>query len=125
MNKGDYAKINLNDFIKVKLTDLGFCYTDTYIDTMGRTDQYAAPEQLSGEQVDARTDIYAIGKILQTLPCSHIYNKVIAHSTTSNPSDRYQSVEELQSALKPSSHLVIIAIVAFLVIVMLSGFYFT
>jgi len=87
---------------EVKLTDLGYCYTDTYIDTMGRTNQYAAPEQLSGGQVDARTDIYAIGKILQTLPCSHIYNKVIAHCTASNPSDRYQSVDELQKALKPT-----------------------
>lgn len=109
---------------EVKLTDLGFCYTDTYIDTMGRTDQYAAPEQLSGKQVDARTDIYAIGKILQTLSCSSIYNKEVARCTASDPSDRYQSVEELLMALKPSSHLVIIAIVAFLVIVLLSGFYF-
>ena len=49
----------------VKLTDLGYCYTDTYTDTMGRTDKYAAPEQLNGlSKVDARTDIYAIGKIL-------------------------------------------------------------
>ncbi len=29
-----------------KLTDLGFCYTDTFADTMGRTDSFAAPEQL-------------------------------------------------------------------------------
>lgn len=109
---------------EVKLTDLGFCYTDTYTDTMGRTDQYAAPEQLSGKQVDARTDIYAIGIILQTLPCSSKYHKVIAHCTAYDPSDRYQSVEELQNALKPSSHLAIITIVAFLVIAILIGLYF-
>lgn len=89
---------------EVKLTDFGYCYTDTYIDTMGRTDQYAAPEQLSGGQVDARTDIYAIGKILQTLPCTHIYNKVVAHCTASNPSDRYQSVEALSKALNTHSY---------------------
>ena len=84
----------------VKLTDLGYCYTDTYTDTMGRTDKYAAPEQLNGlSKVDARTDIYAIGKILQTLPCAHIYNKVIAHCTAEDPSKRYQTVDDLSKAL--------------------------
>lgn len=87
----------------VKLTDLGYCYTDTYTDTMGRTDKYAAPEQLNGlSKVDARTDIYAIGKILQTLPCAHIYNKVIARCTAEDPSKRYQTVDDLQGALKPT-----------------------
>lgn len=80
----------------VKLVDLGYCYTDTYTDTMGRTDKYAAPEQLNGmENVDARTDIYAIGKILQTLPCAYKYNKVIARCTAPEKESRYQSVEEV------------------------------
>lgn len=79
----------------VKLTDLGYCYTDTYTDTMGRTDKYAAPEQLKGGQVDARTDIYAIGKILETLPCPTIYNKVIARCTAPDPSKRYQTADEI------------------------------
>jgi serine/threonine-protein kinase len=61
---------------EVKLTDLGFCYTDTYTVTMGRTDKYAAPEQLPSfgkeglgvvAKPDARTDIYAIGKIMESL----------------------------------------------------------
>ena len=60
----------------VKLADLGYCYTDTYTDTMGRTDKYAAPEQIHGELVDARTDIYAIGKLMESLPLPPIYNKV-------------------------------------------------
>ena len=88
----------------VKLTDLGYCYTDTYTDTMGRTDKYAAPEQFpslgkEGPGVvanpDARTDIYAVGKILETLPCPSIYNKVKARCTASDPSKRYQSVDEI------------------------------
>lgn len=95
---------------EVKLTDLGYCYTDTYIDTIGRTDKYAAPEQFPsfGEDghgkeaiINVTTDIYAIGKILQTLPCSHIYNKVIARCTAEDPSKRFQSVEELKRALNP------------------------
>ena len=79
----------------VKLVDLGCCYTDTFTDTQGRTNRYAAPEQLSGEKPDARTDIYAIGKILERLPTSSIYNKVIARCTASDPSARYQSVAEI------------------------------
>lgn len=87
---------------EVKLTDLGFCYTDTYTDTTGYTTKYAAPEQFSilNSHFSIQTDIYAIGKILQTLPNSIIYNKVVARCTATNPSDRYQSVEELQRALK-------------------------
>ena len=89
----------------VKLVDLGYCYTDTYTDTMGRTDKYAAPEQLDGSgSVDARTDIFAIGRILQTLPCAHKNNKVIARCTAESPSNRYQTIEELQKALIKKGH---------------------
>ena len=79
----------------VKLIDLGCCYTDSFPDTTGHTDAFAAPEQLTGGLVDVRTDIYAIGKILECLPDHTIYNKVIARCTAEDPSDRYQSVEEI------------------------------
>lgn len=83
----------------VKLIDLGCCYTDTFTDTQGRTNRFAAPEQIHGESVDARTDIYAIGKILELLPNHHIYNKVIARCVAESPADRYPSVEELNKAI--------------------------
>ncbi len=108
----------------VKLADLGYCYTDTYTDTMGRTDKYAAPEQIHGEQVDARTDIYAIGKILDTLPLPSIYNKVKARCTAEDPQKRYQSVEELQSDLQHSSRPWLIGIGVLLIMAILVGLYF-
>ena len=83
----------------VKLADLGYCYTDTYTDTMGRTDKYAAPEQIHGEQVDARTDIYAIGKILDTLPLPSIYNKVKDRCLKGSPAERFQSTDEIKACL--------------------------
>ena len=107
----------------VKLADLGYCYTDTYTDTMGRTDKYAAPEQIHGEQVDARTDIYAIGKLMESLPCHPINNKVIARCTAPSPSDRYQTIEELQNALKPSSHFNLIVMGVLLISMVLLGGY--
>ena len=84
---------HIND--DVKLIDLGFCYTDTFADTQGHTNAFAAPEQLAGEKVDVRSDIYAFGKILELLPDHSIYNKLIARCTAEHPEDRYQSVEEI------------------------------
>lgn len=85
---------------EVKLADLGFCYTDTYTDTMGRTDKYAAPEQLAGvSKVDVTTDIYAIGKILETLPLPSIFNKVKDRCLKELPAERFQSTEEIKTSL--------------------------
>lgn len=84
---------HIND--DVKLIDLGFCYTDTFEDTQGHTNDFAAPEQLSGKKADIRSDIYAFGKIVEQLPEPTIYNKVIARCTAVSPEDRYQSVEEI------------------------------
>lgn len=83
----------------VKLVDLGFCYTDTFVDTQGRTDGFAAPEQLTGENVDERTDIYALGRIIEQLPKHNIYNKVIARCTASDKQDRFQSIDEISQTL--------------------------
>ena len=95
---------HIND--DVKLIDLGFCYTDTFADTKGHTNTFAAPEQLPslGEEgqeatINVPTDIYAFGKILELLPDRSIYNKVIARCTAERPEDRYQSVEEILHAI--------------------------
>lgn len=85
----------------VKLIDLGCCYTDSFPDTTGHTNAFAAPEQLSGGVVGIPTDVFAIGKILECLPAHTLYNKVIARCTAEDPSARYQSVEEI---LRDVSH---------------------
>lgn len=84
----------------VRLVDLGCCYTDTFVDTKGHTNGFAAPEQLNGDAVDARTDIYAIGRIMQRLPNAHIYKKVARRCTEADPAHRYQSIDEVVKALK-------------------------
>lgn len=113
----------------VKLIDLGFCYTDTFTDTQGHTDGFAAPELLNpsptGEGVgevspNVQADIYAIGKILQQLPSHHIYNKVIARCTHPNEEKRYQRVEEIEKALSNSRqkrYLIVLAIALLLAVI--------
>ena len=88
----------------VKLIDLGCGYTDTFTDTQGHTNAFSAPEQLQGEAVDERTDIFAIGKILSLFPNANKYNKVIARCIAENPHDRYQSIEEVKKDLDGYSH---------------------
>lgn len=83
----------------VKVVDLGCCYSDTFVDSTGYTTQYAAPEQLAGRKVDVRTDIYAVGKILELLPHPPVYNKVIKRCLNKNPQNRYPSIADLKAAL--------------------------
>ena len=104
----------------VKLIDLGCSYTDSFPDTTGHTNAYAAPEQLSiiHSPLFIQTDIYAIGKILERLPDHTIYNKVIARCTAEDPIDRYQAVEDI---LHDVSHRkrywpVVVVLVAILVV---------
>lgn len=83
----------------VKVVDLGCCYSDTFVDSTGYTTQYAAPEQLAGRKVDVRTDIYAVGKLLELLPHPPVYNKVIKRCLNKNPQNRYPSIADLKAAL--------------------------
>ena len=103
----------------VKLTDLGCCYADAYPDTTGHTDAFAAPEQLTGREVDVRTDIYAIGRILECLPDHHKYNKVIARCTADNPAERYQTVGQLQKDLSSPKrpYLILLLLIILMVLV--------
>ncbi len=106
----------------VKLIDLGCCFTDSYQDTKGHTNSYAAPEQLSGKTVDERTDIYAIGRILEFLPEHTLYNKVIACCTAENPVDRYQSVDEILYAINHRHRYPLwLAIIAFCAVLLFVG----
>ena len=107
----------------VKLIDLGCCYTDTFPDTTGRTVAFAAPEQLTGGVVDVRTDIYAIGRILECLPDHNIYNKVIARCTAPDPTTRYQTISDLQDALSARRPHTFWPVLMLLVVVLSIGYF--
>lgn len=98
-------QVTLIDFNASKKFDSGKNY-DTCL--MG-TAEYAAPEQFGFSQSDARTDIYALGILLNILItgcfpkdvlCSGSAARVVTKCTQMDPARRYSSVLQLKSALR-------------------------
>jgi tetratricopeptide (TPR) repeat protein/tRNA A-37 threonylcarbamoyl transferase component Bud32 len=110
---------------KIKLIDFGIAReykSENSTDTTNLgTKGYAAPEQLSGKQTDARTDIYSLGVTLYHLVTGKSLSEppfeirpirqwdaslpeglehILLKCTQSEPADRYQSCEELSYDLE-------------------------
>ena len=90
----------------VKLIDFGVSDTDDYVTFKQPAGSmaYIAPEQLNGETIDNRADIYAVGRIIELL-FPHRY-RVIAHRCTRvERTRRYASCARVARAIKRSDNL--------------------
>jgi len=91
----------------VKLIDLGIADADDYVALKQPAGSYAfiAPEQLAGEVLDGRADIYSIGKVMRLLfPCR--YWLIVRKCTATNRKHRYSSCTRLLSAIQWSDKLI-------------------
>ena len=84
----------------VKLIDFGLSDADSssILKTPAGTASFAAPELLNGGTVDARTDIYSLGKILAMLKGRFAF--IAKKCTKNNPNDRYPDAESVKYAIK-------------------------
>ena len=85
---------------RVKLIDFGLSDSDQYavLKEPAYTKAYAAPEQLSGGEVDNRTDLYAFGLILKQL-FPNRYGRVVRKCLQPRKEKRYSSAEEVTRAM--------------------------
>ncbi len=86
----------------VKIIDFGLSDTD-YHDVLKQaagTRQYAAPEQLiNNAPIDARTDIYAFGKLLQELDIKQC-KRIVKKCTQADCNKRFSNVGEVLNAFQ-------------------------
>jgi serine/threonine protein kinase len=109
----------LLDFGIVKLMDEELNQEDEGLTKMGMwhlTPEYASPEQIKGENITTRSDIYSLGILLYQLLTGHqayritvnspiAIGKIITDEQVIKPSDKFQSTEEISSSDGTTKHI--------------------
>lgn len=82
----------------VKLIDFGLADADRYatFKNPAGTKDYISPEQMAGDSVDCRADIYSLGKIMQRMG---VYSRIAAVCAAEDRDKRYGSVAEVRSVI--------------------------
>ena len=72
-------------------------------------ESFVAPEVFAGEEINARTDVYSIGKLIAWLYDSAglpiELKKIVAKATSEEPDSRYASVADLRNAINRAQNL--------------------
>jgi serine/threonine-protein kinase len=99
------------------IIDFGIATEPSWFSPKFGTPGYMAPEQINGDRVDARTDIYSLGVVLYEAvtgarpgdrprsprelngALSGQIEEIILHAMAPNPADRYHSAAEMKAEL--------------------------
>ena len=90
----------------VKLIDFGVSDTDDYVTFKQPAGSlaYIAPEQLAGQPIDSRADIYAFGRIIE-LVFPHRYRHIARRCTQKDAAKRYSSCARVARAMRNADRL--------------------
>ena len=109
----------------VKLIDFGLSDSDSHSVLKGSagTQLYASPEQLSGGEVDLRSDIYSLGCVIGRLcPTSSSLlrasslRRIARKCTRRDPSRRFQTASEVRRALLNKYSFILVSAAAVLIV---------
>lgn len=85
----------------VTLLDLGIAQVAGAVGLGAGTAGWRAPEQIAGEPVDVRSDVYALGRLgLHLLGPSGPWAPVLARATAGDPAERYPRARDFATALE-------------------------
>ena len=109
----------------VKIIDFGLSDTDDFYihKAPAGTRIYASPEQLNGQVLDARSDIYSLGIIISEL-AGKWYSHIAARCLRREPSKRFQTAAQMKKAVlntKPWWLLYLIAVIIIALVLFLSA----
>lgn len=103
----------------VKLIDFGLADKDDFdiLKEPAGTTAFASPEQQKRNKIDNRSDIYALGKIIQDIPYqSFKIKRITKKCLEENPEKRFSSALEVKKKLNSKTDIIILIIILLLII---------
>ena len=103
----------------VKLIDFGLADKDDFdiLKEPAGTTAFASPEQQKRNKIDNRSDIYALGKIIQDIPYqSFKIKRITKKCLEENPEKRFSSALEVKKKLNSKTDFIILIITLLLII---------
>ena len=97
----------------VKLIDFGLADKDDFdiLKEPAGTTAFASPEQQKRNKIDNRSDIYALGKIIQDIPYqSFKIKRITKKCLEENPEKRFRSALDVKKKLNSKTNIIIVVI---------------